>query len=336
MPRIFRKPNNSSVRNNHEQTQIIMNRQKFNELLRASFKSDDTEEWLDIHFNRPIGLVLALACKAMHIHPNTITIISIFLGAAAGWMFYYTDWQHNVLGIVFLMLANFCDSADGQLARITGQKTLLGRVLDGFSGDVWFFSIYLAIVLRLYHQPVPFLGGQEWSFSIFLLCLVAGVFFHSPQSSLSDYYRQIHLYFLLGKSGSELDDAETQRQKLKTFGWRDWFSWLYFFFYGNYCASQEKRTPQFQKFYRHVRSHSDMPRQLREDFRRESLPLMKYTNMLTFNVRAITIYLSCLLQVPYLFPLAEVLILSGMYVYMHRRHEHFCARLDERYFGQEA
>ena len=79
-----------------------------------------------------------------------------------------------------------------------------------------------------------------------------------------------------------------------------------------------------------------MPRQLREDFRRESLPLMKYTNMLTFNVRAITIYLSCLLQVPYLFPLAEVLILSGMYVYMHRRHEHFCARLDERYFGQEA
>ena len=32
----------------------------FKELLRASFKSDDTEEWLDVHFTRPIGLVFAL------------------------------------------------------------------------------------------------------------------------------------------------------------------------------------------------------------------------------------------------------------------------------------
>ena len=31
----------------------------FKELLRASFKSDDTEEWLDVHFTRPIGLVFA-------------------------------------------------------------------------------------------------------------------------------------------------------------------------------------------------------------------------------------------------------------------------------------
>ena len=32
----------------------------FREMLRVSFKSDDTEEWLDVHFTRPIGLVFAL------------------------------------------------------------------------------------------------------------------------------------------------------------------------------------------------------------------------------------------------------------------------------------
>ena len=31
----------------------------FKALLQASFKSNDTEEWLDVHFTRPIGLVFA-------------------------------------------------------------------------------------------------------------------------------------------------------------------------------------------------------------------------------------------------------------------------------------
>ena len=76
-----------------------------------------------------------------------------------------------------------------------------------------------------------------------------------------------------------------------------------------------------------------IPDDLRADFRKGSLPLMKYTNMLTFNVRAITIYVTCLLDVPYLFPLVEILPLTLMYIYMHRNHEHLCKRLDKRYFG---
>ena len=122
----------------------------FKELLRASFKSDDTEEWLDVHFTRPIGLVFALLWNKLNIHPNVITILSIILGAAAGCMFYYTDLTHNLIGVVLLMLANFCDSTDGQMARLTGKKTLLGRVLDGFSGDLWFFSIKTLIRLCAY------------------------------------------------------------------------------------------------------------------------------------------------------------------------------------------
>ena len=122
---------------------------RFQELLRASLKSKDTEEWLDVYFTRPIGLVFALLWNRLGIHPNVITILSIFLGMAAGYMFYFTDLRHNLLGVMFLMLANFCDSTDGQMARLTAKKTLLGRVLDGFSGDVWFFCIYFALCLRM-------------------------------------------------------------------------------------------------------------------------------------------------------------------------------------------
>ena len=177
-------------------------KRSFSELLKASFKSEDTEEWLDVHFTRPIGLAFALMWEKLGVHPNAITILSIFLGVGAGWMFQYDDIVSNVWGVVLLMFANFCDSTDGQLARLTGKKTLVGRVLDGFSGDVWFFAIYVAIVVRLWNEPIPFLGGETWGIFIFLICLYAGVWCHSPQSSLADYYRQIHLYFLLGKKGS--------------------------------------------------------------------------------------------------------------------------------------
>ena len=79
----------------------------FRELFQASIKSADTEEWFDAHFNHPIGLVFALFWNKLGVHPNVITILSFFLGAGAGLMFSYTDWPHNVMGIVLLMLANF-------------------------------------------------------------------------------------------------------------------------------------------------------------------------------------------------------------------------------------
>lgn len=95
-------------------------------LFRDSLKSADTEETIDIYFTRPVGLVFALLWNKLGVHPNAITILSIFLGIGAGYMFYFSDLTHNLMGVVLLMLANFCDSTDGQMARLTGKKRLWG------------------------------------------------------------------------------------------------------------------------------------------------------------------------------------------------------------------
>ena len=302
----------------------------FKELLKVSFKSEDTEEWLDVWFTRPIGLVFALLWNRLGIHPNVITIVSFFLGAAAGWMFHYTDFLHNLYGVGLLMLANFCDSTDGQMARLSGKKTLLGRVLDGFSGDVWFFCIYVAIVVRLWPQAIPG-TSMQWGIWGFMLAAVAGFLCHAPQSALADYYRQIHLYFLLGREGSELDNYESQRKIYEALPKRQWLQRIFYYNYANYCRSQERRTPKFQQFFRQVREQypdaSAMPQSLRDDFRRGSLPLMKYTNLLTFNSRAIIIYVTCLLNVPYVYPILEMTVFALMYWHMHRSHEKLCEEL---------
>lgn len=296
----------------------------FKELLKLSFKSEDTEEWLDVHFTRPIGLVFALLWNKLDIHPNVITIVSIFLGVGAGWMFHYTDLLHNVYGVLLLMFANFCDSTDGQMARITGKKTLIGRMLDGFSGDLWFTSIYLGIIFRLWNQNIPGTDIQ-WGIWSFVLCAIAGILLHSKQSSLADYYRQIHLFFLLGKDGSELDNYKQQRAHYEELPKSDLLSRVFFYNYANYCKSQEQRTPEFQKFF--VRWKQNPNEEVRQKLLEGSRPLMKYTNLLTFNSRAITIYVTCLLGCPWVYPLVEITVFQAMYVYMHKTHEKLCASL---------
>jgi len=303
----------------------------FKELLKLSFKSEDTEEWLDVHFTRPIGLAFALLWNKFDIHPNVITVVSIFLGIGAGWMFHYSDLLHNVYGVILLMLANFCDSTDGQMARITGKKTLIGRMLDGFAGDVWFFCIYLAIVYRLWNQTIP---GTEWQWGIFgfFFCAFAGFIIHSPQSTLADYYRQIHLYFLLGKEGSELDNYRQQRAIYEGLAKSDLLGRTFYYNYANYCKKQESMTPNFQRFFPRWRKVAAQPsaevEQVRKQFLEGSRPLMKYTNMLTFNCRAITIYIACLCDIPWLYPLMDLTVFQAMFLYMRSKHEKLCETLD--------
>ena len=298
--------------------------------LESTFKSQDTEEWLDIHFTRPLGLMWANHFNRFNVHPNVVTLLSIILGAAAGVMFYYPDLLHTVAGILLLVWANLYDSADGQLARMTGKKTMWGRVLDGFAGDVWFFAIYAAICLRL---------TPEWGIWIWLLAAASGFIFHAKQCQLADYYRNIHLYFIKGKSGSELDSSQKLRADFRALTWRkDPVSKTFLYFYGNYTRSQEMQTPAFQRFYAALRGRfgEQIPQTLRDDFRRGSLPLMKYANILTFNTRAIVLYVVMLVGQPWLYFVFEVTVMTLIYCYMRSRHEGLCRELTARLNDYEA
>lgn len=312
---------------------------KFRTLLRASMKSEDTEEWLDVHFTRPIGLAFALLWHRFGVTPNSITILSIFLGVAAGVMFSFTDTLYNVVGVVLLMLANFCDSTDGQLARLTNQRSMKGRCLDGFAGDTWFFTIYLALVLRLWNEPIP-LTTVPWGIGGLVLAAVAGLLSHSPQSSLSDYYRQIHLYFLMGRNGSELGSYAQEHAIVESLESKPNVFWERAFHsnYQHYCKSQEHRTPAFQRFHKALIAQYGsielVPQELKERFLKGSRPLMPFTNLLTFNSRAILLYITCLLNCPWIYLLFEVTIYNLMYVYMHKKHEKLCVSLMQN-IGEE-
>ena len=102
-----------------------------NEQIQQTYKSNDTEEWLDVVWTRPIGYQWARFFNALNVHPNTVTIMSMVIGVASAFFFvdgsYRTEGMegllYNIIGVLLLAWANFYDSADGQLARMTGKKT---------------------------------------------------------------------------------------------------------------------------------------------------------------------------------------------------------------------
>lgn len=300
--------------------------------MNSTLKSSDTEETLDIYFTRPIGYRWALFFDYFDIHPNVVTILSIILGVAAGVCFFYTDFWHNLAGMLLLMWANFYDSCDGQLARMTGKKTQWGRILDGFAGDLWFTTIYFALVFRLWNQPMPFFD-TNWGIWFFLITAFDGFVLHAKHCALADYYRNIHLFFLKGKAGSELDNFKQQRELFHALPWKGNFWWKVFvYFYGNYTRGQEGQTPEFQRFFKKLKEKygDNIPQEFRDQFRAQSKPILPFANILTFNTRAIVLYISCLIDMPYLYVFFEIIILSALWLYMRSRHESMCKGFYER------
>ena len=287
-------------------------------------KSRETESDFELYVTRTPGYLWALLFRWLHVHPIVVTLLSIVIGAAAGYFFWPDDLRMNLIGMLLLVWANWYDCADGQLARMTGQKTLIGRILDGFAGDVWFLSIYVFLTLRL---------TPEWGVWIWLLCSWAGFHCHAQQCAIADYYRNVHLWFALGDEGSELMTSAQERAEMEAMKWdsRQWFHKFYLRCYIHYTERQERQCPIFQQFYARLRQRypTRLPDDLRQRFLAESRPLMKYTNILTFDTRVAVLFLGLLVGEPWIYPVFECTVLEALRFYMIRRHEGICQRMDQ-------
>jgi phosphatidylglycerophosphate synthase len=302
---------------------------------RSSLKSMDTEEWFDLHFHRPLGFLWAKFFAKLGVSPNAITVASIFMGVAGGIMLYFHQphlaWL-NWVGMLLITWADTFDSADGQLARMTQQYSRMGRILDGVSGDFWFAAISFALVFRELDFGDSLLGdyfaSHQWQ--IWALAILSGLS-HALQAAIADYYRQFHLFFLKGQQGSELDSVSKLDEQYKRMDWgMNFWSKLPLFFYRGYTANQERMTPNMQRLCAALKQRygeDGVPSQeFRDYFRQLSLPLMKYTNILTFNTRIIACFIAVIINVPWLYFAFEVVVFNLLLIYMITRHEGICKK----------
>ena len=91
-------------------------------------------------------------------------------------------------------------------------------------------------------------------------------------------------------------------------------------------------SPRFQRFIKTVHKHygTNIPQGLRREFREGSLPLMKYTNILTFNSRAIMLCFTMLIGQLWMYLFFELVVLMALFLYMQYSHEQLCRRLTDK------
>lgn len=291
--------------------------------IKSAYKSEDTEEFFDRIFTKPLGYLWARFFIHIGWTPNMVTFLSMGIGFVGGMLFYPENFLINLIGVLLVVWANILDSTDGQMARLTGNKSTLGRILDALSTSVWYLAIYVSLCLRIMNDPIPFMGGRTWGIWIWIIAVISAVFGHERQCMMADYYRNIHLFFLKNKHGSELDSSREiarQRQSLPWKGAR--FQKTYLFFYGIYTYIQELTTPNFQRLLNGIRETGNEANDaVRNDYLERSRQYIQLTNILTFNARAYTLFGCLLIGLPILIFPIELIVFGFMHSYMIRKYE---------------
>jgi len=289
--------------------------------IESSLKSIETENYIDRVFYRPIGFVIAKALTKTGITPNMVTILSIFVGSGAGICFFFPySIKYALLGIMFLVVANILDCVDGQLARMTGIKSEIGRILDGFAGDVWYFFIYLAFIYRSinYFESVPYISFIVWAVALWT------AYNHINQAEIIDYYKTLHLFFISKEKGKEFESSEHIKLRMAQMpkGVNKFFSW----FYLSYTKNQERQTPELQKMLKRLKEKygNDLPDDVRIAFRAKSVKLMPLLDLLSFNARTVFLFGTVLLNVVWVYFIWEIVVLTVIKRIAIKKHENFC------------
>lgn len=290
-----------------------------------SLKSWDTENALDRYFYRPIAYKLALLLKPTSITPNAVTIFSIFVGVGACLLFYPSqNLLINLLGFLLLVFANTLDCVDGQLARLTGKGSQIGRILDGMTGDIWFFTFYTVMSFRFIESH------PEWGYWFFAVTVLSALS-HLYQAGMVDYYKTLHLHFLKGGQNSEFEDTKSIDAKYREMTWKkDGISKLFIKLYYYYTKNQELFTPNLKRYIAAMNTAypDGYPQEKITAFREKSLKLMPALDALTFNARSVVMLITLLLNIPWLYFAIEILVMNPLLYITMYKHEDMCKTLN--------
>src|SRR5438093_6685041 len=161
-------------------------------------KGPVVEEWADRRFFRPAGWRIATSLLPTRISPDAVTFASLVLGILAGHLFWYRSAWINAGGVLLFIVSDVLDSADGQLARLRGTSTRMGRILDGLADAGRFVSLYGHLGARLR------VTGWAWGGAVLAFAALVS---HSYQAAVADFIRQAYPHFARGK-GSRLELPE--------------------------------------------------------------------------------------------------------------------------------
>lgn len=274
-------------------------------------KGAEVEEWIDLHFFRPVGFQLARRLEPTSVSADQVTVASLVVGVIAGHMFVYNNMMLNTIGLALFIVSDILDSSDGQLARMRGNSTRMGRMLDGISDNVRFVNLYAHLAARLLIA--------HWGWAGLVLTAFAGLS-HSFQSAAVDYIRQAYLRFA-GGGTSELDLPENLGPVEGASWWERFASRMY----RDYVTKQAGVLPRTADLVR-ATDGATLPPGFGARYREAQGPLVQQTGWIAQNVRFALLGITACLGWPTGFLWLTILPLNAVLVTVLALHERNASR----------
>lgn len=258
-------------------------------------KGIEVEEWVDLKFFRPIGIRIARALQPTEVSADQVTLWAILIGVVAGHLFLYRDPWVNAMGFLLFVVSDVFDSADGQLARLRGTSSRLGRTLDGLGDHVRFLSLYIHLGLRMA------LAGWHWQgFALSMIAMLS----HATQSMGVDFVRSAYLALGTAAKGAvDLPEdlpAHQEGSLLERFA-----AWTYI----NYIRQQARLFPHTVDLARSLRRLDATPA-FRAQYRERQQPLLPICAWLGQNIRFALLGLAGVAGYPSAYLWTEVLAMN--------------------------
>jgi hypothetical protein len=151
-------------------------------------------------------------------------------GVVAGVFFGTATRMGNLYGSLSLLIANIFDCSDGQLARVRGTSSRLGKTLDGIADGATYLSVTGGICFAMARSS----GMACWVWILYGFGMLASGLLHT---SLFDYFKNEFIFYTVPEYHEKLEGLESlekQRQALRETGGKKWQEFLlsaYLLFY---------------------------------------------------------------------------------------------------------
>ncbi len=265
-------------------------------------RTREIEDVTNLYVIHPLSRVLVPWLARMGVRPNTVSLMGMAFGAGAALAYaHYEQWPMAVLGFLLMVAWHVMDGADGQLARLTGQTSEIGKVLDGLCDHVTFLLVYISLSVVL----MPVYGAWIWALSV-----LAGVS-HVVQSSAYEFQRQAYDHWVHGKPTARLVQPADIREALRnqrgvavTFGR----------LHAVYVALQNRVAAVDKRLFARLgllvdRGRADIVRVM---YRDANVAGVRRWAILSSNYRTIALFLVSLAGLPVLFFLFEIVLLNAV------------------------
>ena len=297
----------------------------------AAVKSQDTDDPFEAAVYDPPAMLLTRFFIRAGWSPNAVTLLSLLFGVAGSFFFYPQSAWLNLIGILFELFAVILDCSDGQVARITNSSSQLGRFLDGMVDTANFSAVYIALALRMMNETIPF-TNTKWGGFAWIAIVITG-YCHAEQARMADYYRGLHLNFLDPDNSANFTGSESIMTELKESKNTPLYNRIYLTIYYLYTKAQERMTPKAQLLLGAIRENGGtISKELSDEYTTRSRRYIQLTNVLTFNLRAFSLYILVLLKLHHFYAPFIIIVLGGIMIFMVSRYEKIAEDLYERHF----